>query len=68
LVQRAKVGEFVASVLGVRQRKVRAEECKYGPRAMDLRSTGLRLASEIAAAHIVVLRKKWNKESVDDER
>jgi hypothetical protein len=35
---------------------------------MDLRSTGLRLASEIAAAHIVVLRKKWKKESVDDER
>src|ERR1700690_2085368 len=49
LVQRAKVGEFVASVPGVRQRKVHPG--KSGPRAMDLRSTGLRLASEIAAAH-----------------
>lgn len=68
LVQRAKVGEFIASMPGVRQRKVCPEECKSGPRAMDLRSTGLRLASEIAAAHIAVLRKKWKKKSVDDER
>ena len=68
LVQRAKIGEFIAAGMTVRRRREQLKERESIAQKIDAVSVGPRPASEIVKEKIVALRQKWPKEAADEKR
>jgi hypothetical protein len=67
LVQRAKIGEFIAAGMTVRRRREQLKERESIAQKIDAVSVGPRPASEIVKDKIVALRQKWPKEASDEK-
>ena len=68
LVQRAKIGEFMATGMTRRQRRERPKVRESSRQDINSASIGPRPALEIAVEKIVALRQKWPMESANEKR